>query len=617
MTNEPSKNSGEPLNGPGFAAFIDLHDSTYAWDQDAGTAALIVRDLYALVEKSADEHHGLIANFTGDGFLLLFTGIEPAVFCLSRIIAGWEPNRTRYIDSYFSGGVSAPDRFFLRLRTGISFGNFGPLQIKGTTHYSGSGINKAQRCEAASKNYFFRDTLGKLKAPNYVFLDSSAENLIQVRSRFDISEELPAQFKGYFQSGTSPEKSEPETRKQFLFAVWPRDGAFSEGKPNQELKKIALAQAKSDIGDRLIVAAHAVRSAGILHDLSASSSGQNRKKMMEEALAAYRTALEIYAPGSAPADYVKTQLRLGSALRDYAFLFSGEEKVSRLEEAAISLREAIKHSSPETFPADFAVSQNNLGNILRGQAGVLTGPEKQRKLAEAVTAFREALRVYGPATHPADHAMTQNNLGNALTDQTGNFSGAEKFQKFEEGIAAYRKALSFYSPSSDPVRYAGTQNNLGTAIKNQALLLEGPERLKKLAEAEAAYTEALRIYTPESSPDGYAMVHNNIGRILGEKAEMQDGEERNSSFTAAISSFHEALRVFTADSFRENYAITNNNLGDTLARSALGLRGEERSRRIEEARAAYGEAVRILTPSEYPDRYEKLQKKISELGTRE
>ena len=198
----PEKNAphNKPLKGPGFAAFIDLHDSTYAWDQNADTATEMIRELYRAVESAADKHGGHVGNFTGDGFLLLFTSVENSILCLSRIVRDWEKTREKYIEKYSGSGVSVPDSHFLALRTGISFGNFGPLEIKDTVHYSGSGINKAQRCEAASKEYFQREAIGQLASPNYIFIDSSAENLIQVRSDFSISEQLPAQFKGYAQT---------------------------------------------------------------------------------------------------------------------------------------------------------------------------------------------------------------------------------------------------------------------------------------------------------------------------------------------------------------------------------------------------------------------------------
>ena len=44
------KNKYNTIEGPGFAAFIDLYDSTYAWDQNSDTSVEMLGELYELVE---------------------------------------------------------------------------------------------------------------------------------------------------------------------------------------------------------------------------------------------------------------------------------------------------------------------------------------------------------------------------------------------------------------------------------------------------------------------------------------------------------------------------------------------------------------------------------------
>ena len=110
------------------------------------------------VEASAAAQGGQVAEFTGDGCLLLFSGAESGVLCLSRIIRDWEIQREKYTEKYTAAGL--PDGKFLALRTGVSFGDFVSFDINGETRYAGSGINKARRCEAASKEYFYRRGLG-------------------------------------------------------------------------------------------------------------------------------------------------------------------------------------------------------------------------------------------------------------------------------------------------------------------------------------------------------------------------------------------------------------------------------------------------------------------------
>lgn len=448
----PEKENPDTIRGPGFAAFIDLHDSTYAWDQNADTASEMIRELYNSVEAAADKHRGHVGNFTGDGFLLLFTSVESSILCLSRIIQDWEKIRVKYIEIYSGSGVSVPDGCFLALRTGISFGNFGPLAIKDTIHYSGSGINKAQRCEAASKDYFRQETLGSLKSPNYVFIDSSAENLIQVRSDFSISEQLPAQFKGYFQGNISSEKPEFESRKQFIYAIWPKKRVGLTVRSGKELAGLAFAQTRADIGDRLMSAAQTAKSGSKFHQLAESATGKTQKRLFEEAVAAYKDALGIYTLDSAPLEYALTQSNLGHATGDHAELLMGEEKKEKLQEAVAAYREALRILTLETAPEDYAMTQTNLGHAMEDQADLLTGDEKLRKLDEATAAYREALRVRTFKSAPAYYAMTQNNLGDAYTQQAALISGEEKDRKLAMAEKAYEETLRVYTETEYPVR---------------------------------------------------------------------------------------------------------------------------------------------------------------------
>ncbi|MDO8805758.1 MAG: hypothetical protein Q7R35_15165 [Elusimicrobiota bacterium] len=413
----------------------------------------MIRELYNSVETAVDKHGGRVGNFTGDGFMLLFTSVENSIICLSRIIQDWEKTRGKYIEKYSASGVSVPDGRFLALRTGVSFGNFGTLAIKDTIHYSGSGINKAQRCEVASKDYFWQETIDTLTSPNYVFIDSSAENLIQVRSDFSVSAQLPAQFKGYFQAAASAEKPEFESRKQFIYAVWPREKAGSTGKSARELKKLAWAQTKSDIGDRLIIAALTARSGIKFHKLAESSAGKTRDILFKEAVTAYKDALRIYTSEPDSLDYALTQSNLGHAMGDHAELLVGEEKKKTLEEAVSAYKEALRILTFESSPGDYAMAQNNLGHAMEDQADLLSGVAKKQKLGEAVTAYREALRVQTFESLPDNYAMTQYNIGTALIGQAKLLTGEEKNKRLAEALTAYSEAMRVHTQTHYPNRY--------------------------------------------------------------------------------------------------------------------------------------------------------------------
>ena len=103
-----------------------------------------------------------------------------------------------------------------------------------------------------------------------------------------------------------------------------------------------------------------------------------------------------------------TQNNLGNALRT---LGERESGTARLEEAVAAYRAALEERTRERVPLDWAMTQNNLGNALCDTRERESGTAR---LEEAVTAYRAALEERTRERVPLDWATTQNNLGNAL-----------------------------------------------------------------------------------------------------------------------------------------------------------------------------------------------------------
>ncbi len=129
---------------------------------------------------------------------------------------------------------------------------------------------------------------------------------------------------------------------------------------------------------------------------------------LDEAVTAYRSALEIRTRNRVPLDWAETQVNLGVALKDL-----GERRTdnAQLEEAVATLRAALEVRTRDRAPADWALTQTNLGSALLALAQRETGIAR---LEEAVTAFRAALEVQDRAREPLKWASTQSNLGVAL-----------------------------------------------------------------------------------------------------------------------------------------------------------------------------------------------------------
>ena len=88
-----------------------------------------------------------------------------------------------------------------------------------------------------------------------------------------------------------------------------------------------------------------------------------------------------------------------------------EAGTARLEEAVAAYRAALQEWTRERVPLDWAMTQNNLGTALSSLGEREAGTAR---LEEAVAAYRAALQERTRERVPLDWAMTQNNLGNAL-----------------------------------------------------------------------------------------------------------------------------------------------------------------------------------------------------------
>ena len=93
-----------------------------------------------------------------------------------------------------------------------------------------------------------------------------------------------------------------------------------------------------------------------------------------------------------PLDWATTQNNLGNALLR---LGERESGTARLEEAVAAYRAALQEYARERVPLDWATTQNNLGNALWRLGERESGTAR---LEEAVAAYRAALAGIRPAS---------------------------------------------------------------------------------------------------------------------------------------------------------------------------------------------------------------------------
>ena len=324
---------------------------------------------------------------------------------------------------------------------------------------------------------------------------------------------------------------------------------------------------------------------------------------LEEAVAAYRVALEEQTRERVPLDWAATQSNLGNALRT---LGERESGTARLEEAVAAYRAALEEQTRERVPLDWAATQNNLGLALSGLGERESGTAR---LEEAVAAYRAALEEQTRERVPLDWAATQNNLGLALSGLGEREGGTARL---EEAVAAYRAALEEQTRERVPLDWAATQSNLGNALQ---VLGERESGTARLEEAVAAYRAALEEQTRERVPLDWAATQSNLGNALQVLGERESGTAR---LEEAVAAYRAALEEQTRERVPLDWAATQSNLGNAL--QVLGER-ESGTARLEEAVAAYRAALEEQTRERVPRQWaytqQGLAKTLAELSKRQ
>ena len=316
-----------------------------------------------------------------------------------------------------------------------------------------------------------------------------------------------------------------------------------------------------------------------LQSLGERESGTAR---LDEAVAAYRAALQERTRERVPLQWAATQNNLGLALWS---LGERESGTARLDEAVEAFRAALQERTRERVPLDWAMTQNNLGSALQRLGERESGTAR---LDEAVAAYRAALQEWTRERVPLDWAQTQNNLGSALQSLGERESGTARL---DEAVAAHRAALQERTRERVPLQWAQTQNNLGSALQSLGERESGTARLD---EAVAAYRAALQEWTRERVPLQWAGTQNNLGLVLGSLGGRESGTAR---LDEAVAAFRAALQEWTRERVPLQWAMTQNNLG--VALWSLGER-ESGTARLEEAVAAYRAALQERTRERVP-----------------
>jgi tetratricopeptide (TPR) repeat protein len=109
---------------------------------------------------------------------------------------------------------------------------------------------------------------------------------------------------------------------------------------------------------------------------------------LEEAITAYREALQELTRARLPLQWATTQMNLGNAL---VRLGERESGTARLEEAVEAYREALQELTPSRVPLQWATTEMNLGVAL---AALFDKDHQPRHLGDALEAVDGALEEF-------------------------------------------------------------------------------------------------------------------------------------------------------------------------------------------------------------------------------
>jgi class 3 adenylate cyclase len=588
----------------GFAAFLDLRDSTYVWNLNPDLAEEALALLSKTVEGTTKGWQGRIGNFTGDGFLVLFPTAEHAIRGLAAVIDEWEPQRLALFKSLARRRSQPPDECSLMVRTGVAHGHYRFFKLLSRSDVAGESINRASRCKAESKPFFASAGIEPALAKQQrVFVTLAVYNLIRTRADYWSSENLPVEFKGYERPSTGGLLTTPE----HIVAVWPKLPASAKEVTAASLHNL---QAATDASSRVDVADRLVASAAV----TAIAPTRPAWDALQAAILSYQEALAMLPERDLLPQRAEIHGKLGLALAALVELLSPSERRERLDESLNEFKSALGLITKESEPESFGACSFNIAAIRRRQAELVPPAERAYYLTEAVRHLRNVLQISRYVADTTRHSVALGTLALVIGDQAEFLGDEAKQAKWAEAVDVLRQALAVTTPAASPHHYASVQSDLSNALRMEAREVDSrPGRQALLADGETMARAAAKALDAGATPSRYANAQVNLGLILLDRAQLTNRTEAMLMLAEAADAFKEALKVNDAREYWHKRATVLENLSLALQLQASLLGGSDRAHHLSEARRTSEQALRIYREIGYVESAEKLEKAIEKL----
>lgn len=284
------------------------------------------------------------------------------------------------------------------------------------------------------------------------------------------------------------------------------------------------------------------------NSLSTLGQFEIETRRLEDAVAAYRLALEELSRGQMPLQWAVAQNNLGIA---FSRLGMRENGTDQLEAAIVAYRLSLAEWPRNQDSLRWAMVQSNL-------AGALS---ELGELEAAIVARRAALEALTRDQEPIIWAKIQFGLGSTLLDLGLRGSGTDQLKA---SVVVYRVALEELTRDQMPLIWALGQNGLGTALLALGQRESGTDQLEA---AVVATRRALEVLTREQEPFHWVAAQNSLGSALGILGQREGGTDM---LEEAVIAFQDVLEVRTRERVSSDWAQATGNQG--AAKLALAER---------------------------------------------
>ncbi len=279
----------------------------------------------------------------------------------------------------------------------------------------------------------------------------------------------------------------------------------------------SLTSEYSALGDRPEIAAAQSSLGMALVREGERAGGDKALPLLDQAVEAFQKALEVRTKAALPQDWAWTQNGLGLALWNEGIRSGGGDKaIALLDEAVQAYKSALEVRTKADLPQDWAQSEMNLGVALMAEGNLVGGNKAMDLFDQAVQAYHNALEINTKADQPQGWAWTEQDLGIALVYEGDRAGGNKAMDLLDQAVQAFRHALEVETKTDLPQDWARTESNLGYALTDEGERASGDKAMALFDQAVQAYRSALEVYTKAELPQNWANTEANLMMLYHE-----------------------------------------------------------------------------------------------------